>query len=149
MANDIQLKRSSVAGKVPDTANVLIGEPVVNLTDKKIYTKNGSGSIVQIASGSLQGLDDVSNTSPTSNQVLAWNGSLWTPTTASGATVTASETAPSSPVNGDTWINTTSGREFLYYNDGTSSQWVEQLSGAYVYNGTTESGFNPFLLAGL
>ena len=31
MANDIQLKRSSVAGKVPDTANVLVGEPVVNL----------------------------------------------------------------------------------------------------------------------
>ena len=32
--SDIQLKRSSVAGKVPDAANVLVGEPVINLTDK-------------------------------------------------------------------------------------------------------------------
>lgn len=51
MANDIQLKRSSVAGRIPDAANVQVGEPVVNLTDKIIYTKNGSGEIVVIGAG--------------------------------------------------------------------------------------------------
>lgn len=153
MANIVQLKRSSVAGKVPDTGNVSVGEPVVNLVDKKVYTKNGSGDIVQIAAGNLQALADVSNTSPTTNQVLAWNGSLWAPASAAGITVTVASTPPVSPASGDIWINSTSGKEFLYFNDGTSTQWVEQLSGSYVYNEAVatpaESGFNPFLLAGL
>ena len=79
MANDIQLKRSSVVGRIPDSANVLVGEPVINLADKKMYTKNGSGGIIQIASGNLQGLADVSNASATTNQVLTWTGSVWAP----------------------------------------------------------------------
>lgn len=86
MANEIQLKRSSVAGKVPDTGNVLVGEPVINLTDKKMYTKNGSGDIIQIAAGNLQALADVSNSSPSTNQVLAWNGSIWAPANPTGGT---------------------------------------------------------------
>jgi hypothetical protein len=86
MANDIQLKRSSVAGKIPDSANVLVGEPVVNLYDKKVYTKDGSGNIVQIAAGNLQALADVSNTTPSLNQVLTWNGSVWAPEDATAST---------------------------------------------------------------
>lgn len=85
MANDIQLKRSSVAGKIPDSANVLIGEPVVNLTDRKMYTKNGSGDIVQIAAGNLQGLADVSNAAANPNQVLTWTGSVWAPQDPTGS----------------------------------------------------------------
>ena len=85
MANDIQIKRSSVAGKVPDAANVLVGEPVVNLTDKILYTKNGSGDVIIIGAGELQGLSDVSNTSPIANDVLTWNGSSWGPAAASSS----------------------------------------------------------------
>jgi hypothetical protein len=75
----VQLKRSSVSGKIPDSANVEVGEPVVNLADKKVFTKNGSGDIIQIASGNLQGLADVSNATPLTNQVLSWNGTTWAP----------------------------------------------------------------------
>ena len=40
MATEIQLKRSYTPGSVPGAGNVLVGEPVVNLADKIIYTKN-------------------------------------------------------------------------------------------------------------
>ena len=51
MANEIQLKRSSVANKVPDAGNVLVGEPVVNLNDKIIFTKDTGGTIIVIGAG--------------------------------------------------------------------------------------------------
>lgn len=36
-----------------------------------------------------------------------------------------SNVAPSSPTAGDLWIDTDSGRQYTYINDGDSSQWVE------------------------
>ena len=41
-----------------------------------------------------------------------------------GSSVTASDTAPTSPSNGDQWFNSTDGSLNVYYNDGSSSQWV-------------------------
>jgi hypothetical protein len=41
-----------------------------------------------------------------------------------GASVTTSDTAPTSPNSGDQWFDTTSGTLYVYYNDGTSSQWI-------------------------
>lgn len=79
MANTVQLKRSSVAGRIPDAANVAVGEPVVNLSDKVLYTKNGSGDIIQIAAGNLQALADVSNATPNVNDVISWTGAEWAP----------------------------------------------------------------------
>ena len=59
--NDIQLKRSSVAGRIPDAANVLVGEPVVNLADKIIFTKDGNGNVVVIGSGTTSNVTEGSN----------------------------------------------------------------------------------------
>jgi hypothetical protein len=41
-----------------------------------------------------------------------------------GASVTVSDTAPTSPANGDLWFYSGTGELLIYYNDGTSSQWV-------------------------
>ncbi len=41
------------------------------------------------------------------------------------ANLTVSTTAPSSPSHADEWIDTASGVRYTYFNDGTSSQWVE------------------------
>ena len=41
-----------------------------------------------------------------------------------GASVTVSDTAPSSPSSGDLWFNSTSLKTFVYYADGSSSQWL-------------------------
>ena len=38
-----QIKRSSVAGKLPNTSTLSTGELGLNLTDQKIYSSNGSG----------------------------------------------------------------------------------------------------------
>jgi hypothetical protein len=40
------------------------------------------------------------------------------------ASVTISDTAPVSPSAGNLWWNSTNGQLCIYYNDGTSSQWV-------------------------
>ncbi len=40
-------------------------------------------------------------------------------------TAQSSSTAPKSPLNGDRWYDTVSGRTYVYYTDADSSQWVE------------------------
>jgi hypothetical protein len=38
---------------------------------------------------------------------------------------TVLDTAPTGPINGDVWYNSSNGRSYVYYNDGNTSQWVE------------------------
>lgn len=52
----------------------------------------------------------------------ATNGLEWG---VAGSTVTISDTAPSSPADGDLWWESDTGKLKIYYNDGTSSQWVD------------------------
>jgi hypothetical protein len=42
-----------------------------------------------------------------------------------GATVSVGSSAPSSPTQGDLWWNDNLAKMFVYYDDGTSTQWVE------------------------
>jgi hypothetical protein len=76
MPNIIKPKRSSVAGKVPTTSDIVSGEIAINNTDSKIYQNNGT-SVVQVGAGKLTALSDVVVTSPTSGQSLAYNGTNW------------------------------------------------------------------------
>jgi hypothetical protein len=48
------------------------------------------------------------------------------------ANVTVSANAPGSPNIGDQWIDEDDGTTYLYFDDGTSSQWVEQATGIIV-----------------
>ena len=80
----------------------------------------------------LQDLSNVTITSPSNGQVLKYNGSSWTNDTdatasggGGGATVSVSDTAPSSPSNGDLWYKSDEGRLKIYYTDGDSNQWVD------------------------
>lgn len=36
-----------------------------------------------------------------------------------------SATAPTNPVNGEVWLNSTDGNTYIYYVDADSSQWIE------------------------
>lgn len=45
-----------------------------------------------------------------------------------GSSVTISDTAPTSPAAGNIWVDSTTGIEYTYYNDGSSSQWVQFAS---------------------
>ena len=51
------------------------------------------------------------------------DGSNLTNIPASGISI--STTAPGSPSSGTLWYNSEEGRTFVYYNDGSSAQWVD------------------------
>jgi len=56
----IKLKRSTTASTVPTTANLEDGEIAVNVTDKKLYVRNG-GSIIEVANNVVGGTVDLTN----------------------------------------------------------------------------------------
>jgi len=96
MANTIQLRRSATANAVPTTAQLALGELAINTTDGKLYLKKNVSGVETIV--------DV---------------------TGGGASISVSDTAPASPGNGSLWWNSNIGVLKIYYNDGTSSQWVD------------------------
>lgn len=48
MVKRFQHARSSVAGAVPDAADVLVGEIIVNFADRTLRTKNGSNALIRV-----------------------------------------------------------------------------------------------------
>lgn len=79
-----------------------------------------------------------------------WNGSAWKLQSggSGGNNFTFSSSAPSSPIAGDCWLNSTSGKLFTYVNDGNTSQWVQLNtagggagggSGNFTFNATAPS----------
>ena len=47
----IKPKRSETASSIPSTSDLAVGELGINTADQKIYTKNSSNVIVEIANG--------------------------------------------------------------------------------------------------
>jgi len=55
------------------------------------------------------------------NNLRFWSGSAWESN--KGAVI--SSAAPPSPAAGDIWYDSDDGRAYVYYDDGSSQQWVE------------------------
>ena len=75
----------------------------------------------------LNGVSDVTITSPQTNDVLTYNGSAWVNSPASGgggASVTISDTPPAASP-GDLWWESDTGRLKIYYQDTDTTQWVD------------------------
>jgi hypothetical protein len=75
------------------------------------------------------------NSTGTNGQVLTSTGSgvYWANVSGgsgggSNSSVTVSNTTPPSPSEGDLWFNTEEGITYVYYDDGTSAQWVDATS---------------------
>ena len=100
------------------------GNSIVSVSNGNIpITPDGTGTIV------LDGLSWPTSDG-SANQVLQTDGAGQLSFVAQsggggGASVTTSDTAPSSPSDGDLWYDTTTLRLYVYYNDGSSSQWVK------------------------
>lgn len=85
-----------------------------------------------ISSGTSYANSDVDthlNTSTASaSEVLSWTGSDYdwvAQASGGGASVSVSDSAPSSPSAGDLWWDSSQAMMFIYYSDGSSSQWVK------------------------
>jgi hypothetical protein len=80
----------------------------------------------------------------TAGQVLTTGGTTGDPSWAAGggAGISVGDTPPASPSNGAGWWDSADGQLYIYYNDGTSSQWVpaSNLPGP---PGTPAAGGNP------
>ena len=104
---------------ISGSSNTLTNIPNSALTNSSI-TINGS-SVSLGGSVSITGLPIQTGNS---GKYLTTDG-----TNASWATVingvTISDTAPSSPVAGQQWFDSTSGNTFTYYTDSNGSQWVQ------------------------
>jgi hypothetical protein len=64
------------------------------------------------------------------NDLKIYNGVAWELIGGGGASVTVSDTAPGAPSAGDLWYDSTDGTLQVYYNDGSSSQWVDVAANA-------------------
>jgi DNA-binding beta-propeller fold protein YncE len=53
MATVIKLKKNESANNIPTTSDIVVGEVAVNTTDKKIYVRDSSNNIVQVASNDI------------------------------------------------------------------------------------------------
>ena len=64
----IQLYHSSTTGAVPLAANLLVGEAAINVTDRLIFTKDGSGNVVEVGGRGLKYIVQTSNYTAEKNQ---------------------------------------------------------------------------------
>jgi hypothetical protein len=89
MSNKIQIKRTSITGRTPNTTNVAnsafidAGELAVNLTDRKIFSSNGSVSFevgANLSNLNITGGITANGSLGSDNQVLTSNGTAvyWT-----------------------------------------------------------------------
>lgn len=102
MANNIILKKSSVAAKVPLIGDLQYGELALNYADGKLYFKKADGTTIDYFSSGA----------------------------ASSASISIGVSPPNSPINGALWWDSTYGILKIYYNDGNSSQWVDASIGS-------------------
>jgi len=64
----------------------------------------------------------------TAGHVLTTGGAgadpTWAAAAGGGASITTSDTPPGSPADGDAWWDSVGGQLYIWYDDGSSSQWV-------------------------
>ena len=53
MATVIKLKKSETSSSVPTTSDLAQGEVAINTVDKKMYVRDSSNNIVQVASNDV------------------------------------------------------------------------------------------------
>lgn len=116
MANTLIPKRSSVAGKVPLATDLQVGEIAVNLADGLIFTKNGSGTVIQLGGQTLtsSAVTTALGYTPVNRAGDTMTGKLTLPTPTSSLAslnlpVATLANGPSAPADGDMWVNSTNG----------------------------------------
>ena len=72
MATKIVTKNSSTASAVPTASDLVQGELAVNVADKKLFTEDNSGAIIELADGvKLAGIEASADVTDTANVTAA------------------------------------------------------------------------------
>jgi hypothetical protein len=116
---------------LPKAGGAMTGDLTLNAQSDLRFADSGSSNWVAFQAPATVS-SNVTWTLPsadgTASQVLSTNGSgtlSWTTPAGGGASVTTSDTAPSTPSDGDLWYDSVGGRLYVYYDDGNTSQWVD------------------------
>ena len=83
----------------------------------RLTASNGTIDDINVNAGTGITIDQVTSSGFRINSVGGGSGG--------GATVTTSDDAPTSPVDGDLWWKSNEGRLKVYYADGSSNQWID------------------------
>ena len=140
MASTIVTKNSSTASAVPVTGDLTQGELAVNVTDKKLYTKDSGGTVVKLVGG--LGNQEANAVSITGGSINGTTVGATTASTGAFTTLSASSTTTLSggTANGVAYLNgskvVTTGSALTF--DGTTLKASLGSSGATaVSNGNT------------
>ena len=141
MAIKLRLKHSSTANKAPLPTDLVEGELALNInnTSPAAYIKDSAGAVVKLAGiGSVSTVDAtetakgivelatvVETTTGTDDTRAVHPAGLKVELDKKAAKTTTSDTAPTSPSDGDLWYDSVGGRTYVYYQDPTGSQWVD------------------------
>lgn len=74
----------------------------------------------------LEAGDEWYDTSASPATAYVWDGTAWV--SGSSVRIFVSDTVPSGAVAADLWFDSTTLETYIYYNDGTSLQWVQQIA---------------------
>jgi len=122
--------RFDTAFATKDTDDLTEGSTNLYYTDARVNT----WAVANLANVAFSGsYADLSNTPTDLSDFTDATGLL------DIAAITVGDVAPSNPNDGDLWFDSTGLKTFIYYNDGTSSQWVEAAGdgGASVQSSST------------
>ena len=108
-AGDVTLYRSA--------ANILKTDDSLEAAAGLITNTTSGAPSATIADGAIA-ID-------TTNDVFYYRSSSSWQQVSSGASISVSDTAPSSPDAGDMWYESDTGNTLVYYQDANTSQWVE------------------------
>jgi len=105
----------------------------------------GSFTISNTGVQSINGSIGAVGISAGSNITISFSGNTYTiasTASGSGSGFTYAASAPGSPTVGDRWIDSDTGKEYVYINDGSSSQWMEPVSSNGLTGITYDSSTN-------
>lgn len=156
MANKFKIKRSSVAGRVPAANDLETGELAVNLTDGRLFTKNGSNTVVDVVgqnvntsanvvfnkatleSLSVNGAFTANGTNGNAGQVLTSNGDgvYWATVSTGGSGGDTVTGFSYTPANNTLTIATTAGSFTANIQAGLNQAFSNAISNAANYTDT-------------
>jgi len=130
MATKIVTKNSSTASAVPTASDLVQGELAVNVADKKLFTEDNSGAIIELADGvKLAGIEASADVTDTAN------------VTAAGAVMDSELTSEASVKALNQGVATTDSPDFAALNvNGTATMDGLTVDGTSDLNGTITVG---------